>query len=84
MGVWFGITGTGNLCVFLLTSVIGTTIVSKDGSMVIPDDHKWFHLTAAGQFYFYAGLMLVGTVAFVLIANVLMKDAAQTEPVSEQ
>jgi dipeptide/tripeptide permease len=79
MGVWFAITGTGNLSVVLFTSLIGTKIVNADGSLTIPDDHKLFHLTEAGQFYFYAGLMFVGAAVFAVIAKVLMTEPNEIE-----
>jgi proton-dependent oligopeptide transporter, POT family len=74
MGVWFGITGTGNLSVAILTHYIGTTVVSADGTVTIPDDHKPFHLTSAEQFYFYAGMMFVGAIAFMILAKLLMPN----------
>jgi proton-dependent oligopeptide transporter, POT family len=80
MGVWFGITGTGNLSVAILTALIGTSTVNSEGTVVIPDDNKYFHLTAAQQFYFYAILMLLGAAAFVLISRLLMQGRTTMQP----
>jgi proton-dependent oligopeptide transporter, POT family len=78
MGVWFGITGTGNLSVAILTHLIGTTTVNSDGSLGVPNDGKPFHLTSAEQFYFYAGMMFVGALVFIVLSKILMgKSAAE-------
>jgi hypothetical protein len=79
MGIWYGITGTGNLSVALLTAMIGTTVINEDGTRTIPDDHKHFHLTSAEQFYFYAGLMVLGAIVFIIISRLLMKNRMKTE-----
>jgi proton-dependent oligopeptide transporter, POT family len=79
MGVWFCITATGNFLVAFLTSVIGTSLLGKDGTVTIPDDHRHFHLTPAGQFYFYAIMLLCAAVVFVLIAKMLMHKYSADE-----
>jgi POT family proton-dependent oligopeptide transporter len=82
MGVWFGITGTGNLSVAILTHLIGTTVVNSDGTFTVPDDGKHFHLTATEQYYFYAGAMFVGALVFIVISKILMgKRAADDDTV---
>jgi POT family proton-dependent oligopeptide transporter len=83
MGVWFGITGTGNLCVALLTAIIGTSKVASDGSITIPDDGKKFHLTAADQFFYYAASMLCGAIVFALISDLLMNNKSQEDAVTQ-
>ena len=67
-----------NLSVALLTGLIGTSTVNSDGTITVPDDHKHFHMTSAEQFFFYAGLMLCGAVAFALISRLLMNEPSDT------
>ena len=81
MGVWFGLTGTGNLSVALLTGLIGTAKVESDGSISVPDDHRLYHLTTEQQFYFYAALMVAGAVAFFVIGKLLGTES-DTHPQS--
>jgi len=80
MGVWFAITGTGNLSVALLTTLIGTSTVNHDGTITIPNDGRPYHLTPAVQFFFYAGLMLAGAVAFIVIDKLLLPERTTAEP----
>ena len=69
MGVWFCITATGNLSVAFLTALIGTATVGSDGSITVPDDGRMYHLTDEQQFYSYAALMLLGAIAFIILAK---------------
>jgi POT family proton-dependent oligopeptide transporter len=79
MGVWFAIVGTGNLSVALLTTLIGTSTVKSDGTIAAPADGRPFHLTPAAQFFFYAGLMLAGAVAFIVIDKLLLPERTTAE-----
>lgn len=83
MGVWFAVTGTGNLSVALITMFIGTSVIKSDGTISVPNDSRPFHMLPSSQFFLYAILMLLGAIAFVIINRRVLPQAGAGDVASQ-